>query len=302
MGTRTAGPAQEAARRVALVRDDPAGRLELMQQSYGADSVWARAEAAFMEWEVDRGVLNPLTGTQPGSAWWRSVNERLLRDAEEARLRWDTVATAGRVRPAVRHWMAFFGAPSSLLWYRAHNASVADGYLEATALAQPENDHEQTLMNLTLMRVLYVQALQENAVRHPGPLGRIERLLADPRSFGVDVVVKLPDFYPRHYPLDACEARRLDHRWRTPAEAFSALIDDDLVLPRLQWLYDFGANALGIPRLTTCAAQGFPCYPWSVVLSSSRLQGYCFDREHPWEVFGELRALFSAAEQIIDLR
>lgn len=37
-----------------------------------------------MRWQASRGVLNPLHAPQPGSAWWRAVNERLLRDGCES--------------------------------------------------------------------------------------------------------------------------------------------------------------------------------------------------------------------------
>ena len=95
--TRGPGPvpaAVLAAERVARVRDSPQGRLELLRSSYaplpGATPVhlrYRRAALAFMGWQVQRGLLDPLTGSSPGSSWWRAMNERLLRDTCEARLR-----------------------------------------------------------------------------------------------------------------------------------------------------------------------------------------------------------------------
>ena len=82
--------AEEALSLVAAVRDDPARRLGLASRFYndrpGRVSIRAyrRAELAFMRWQVGRGVLAPPDGEQPGSEWWRSVNEGLLRDAWEA--------------------------------------------------------------------------------------------------------------------------------------------------------------------------------------------------------------------------
>ena len=75
---------------VAAVRHDPAQRMGLAGRFYddraGRVSIRAyrRAELAFMRWQVSRGVLAPLDSGQPGSEWWRSVNEDLLRDAWEA--------------------------------------------------------------------------------------------------------------------------------------------------------------------------------------------------------------------------
>src|SRR4051794_37886519 len=76
---------------VAAVRDDPAGRLALIDRTYHGPTGHAsrqlpfrRAALSFMRWQEDRGVLNPLDASPPGSMWWREVNERLLRDGCEA--------------------------------------------------------------------------------------------------------------------------------------------------------------------------------------------------------------------------
>src|SRR5262245_53668256 len=76
---------------VAAVRDDPAARLALIERTYHGPTGRAprhlpfrRAAMSFMRWQADRGLLNPLAATPPGSVWWRSVNERLLRDGCES--------------------------------------------------------------------------------------------------------------------------------------------------------------------------------------------------------------------------
>lgn len=114
---------------VAAVRDDPGLRLGLASRFYddrpGHPSIRAyrRAELAFMRWQVSRGVLAPPESETPGSHWWRSVNESLLRDACEA----DRLA-AGRPgqasKPAVARWVDFLGAPSARTWYRAQDRSA----------------------------------------------------------------------------------------------------------------------------------------------------------------------------------
>jgi hypothetical protein len=102
--------AEEAFSMVAAVRDDPAQRLRLASRFYDdrPDRVsiraYRRAELAFIRWQVSRGVLAPPDSAQPGSEWWRSVNEGLLRDAWEA----DRVLAGqpGTVsRPAVSRWV-----------------------------------------------------------------------------------------------------------------------------------------------------------------------------------------------------
>ncbi len=79
---------------VALVRDDPDARLGLLRRLYepppdrsARHLPYRRAALAFMGWQLRRGLLNPLTSPAPGSPWWRAVNERLLLDTCEARVR-----------------------------------------------------------------------------------------------------------------------------------------------------------------------------------------------------------------------
>jgi hypothetical protein len=74
----------------AAARDDPSGRIRLITQTYRAPTGRAprhlpfrRAALSFMRWQTQRGVLNPLDGSPPGSPWWRQLNERLLQDGCE---------------------------------------------------------------------------------------------------------------------------------------------------------------------------------------------------------------------------
>src|SRR5436305_7815326 len=129
---------------VAAARDDPAERLALLARTYRAPTGRAsrhlpvrRAALSFMRWQRDRGVLDPLDGSPPGSGWWRAVNERLLRDGCES------VALSGGLggRPssqAVRLWLQFIARPTGRNWYRAHNASIARAYVEHRVLAEAE--------------------------------------------------------------------------------------------------------------------------------------------------------------------
>src|SRR5207342_1980754 len=101
-----------------------------------------RAALSFMRWQAQRGLLNPLEASRPGSVWWRAMNERLLRDGCEV------VALARNLEgepssEAVKVWLDFVAAPSPSCWYRAHNASVVTGHLEHERLAYAETALER---------------------------------------------------------------------------------------------------------------------------------------------------------------
>src|SRR3954469_24267985 len=86
-----AGALASAEAQVAAVRDDPAARLALMARLFHGPTGRAprhlpfrRAALSFMRWQAQRGVLNPVDSSPPGSMWWRAMNGRLLRDGCEA--------------------------------------------------------------------------------------------------------------------------------------------------------------------------------------------------------------------------
>jgi len=107
---------------VAGVRDDPAARLALMARLFRGPTGRAprhlpfrRAALSFMRWQAQRGVLNALETSPPGSVWWRAMNERLLRDGCEA------VALLGGLAGepsslAVRLWLEFSASPTGRNW------------------------------------------------------------------------------------------------------------------------------------------------------------------------------------------
>src|SRR6187401_2180433 len=171
---------------VAAVRDDPAGRLALMGQVFHGPTGSApqhlpfrRAALSFMRWQARRGVLNPLDASPPGSVWWRTVNERLLRDGCE------TVTLLGGLAGepsshAVRLWLQFGARPTGRNWYRAHNASIVAAYLEHRDLAEMEGPPERFFMNVALARVLYAHALAAAPELALGRLAPLGGLLGDP--------------------------------------------------------------------------------------------------------------------------
>ncbi|MBI1881394.1 MAG: hypothetical protein HYR94_24710, partial [Chloroflexi bacterium] len=157
---------QQARAGVDKVRDNPEGRYQLrldFYQKYGfaedGGPGYGQAELAFMRWAIARGVLNPLDDPgQSGSPWWRAVNEEYLYLSELAGLMYEAGLDETSFNGPLRFWLAYLQTPSSLTWYRAHNASIVHGYLNQVETAKQENRPEQIFVNIVLYRVLYAQA------------------------------------------------------------------------------------------------------------------------------------------------
>src|SRR5260370_871233 len=92
-------PAKQSFAPVSAGADDPEARYGLrvrFYEKYGEaiddGAGYGNSELAFMRWEIDRGVLEPLDAPRPGSRWWRNVNASLLFDAELAALIYESGA------------------------------------------------------------------------------------------------------------------------------------------------------------------------------------------------------------------
>jgi hypothetical protein len=258
---------------VIAVRDDPEGRLALVERTYHGPTGRAprhlpfrRAALSFMRWQARRGVLNPLDASPPGSVWWRAVNERLLRDGCES------VALVGGwagepSSRAVRLWLEFIARPTARNWYRAHNASIVEAYLEHRGLAEGESPPERFFMNVALGRVLYAHAL----VAVPGlALGRfapLGRLIGDPRLGMAGAFLSLGRVLPDRYPL----ARDVE-RYLADEHRLGRLLDYAVILPRIQRVYEWSAEELGEPCLRELARDGSPIYAWP------------FEERHVWRL------------------
>ena len=248
---------------VAAVRDDPALRLELAGRFYddrpGRASIRAyrRAEVAFMRWQLTRGVLAPPEGPLPGSRWWRSVNESMLRDACEA----DRLA-AGRPgqpsKPAVSRWVDFLSAPSARTWYRAHNASIVAAYLEHRHLCAAEAPVERFFMDVAIARLVCVHAMVIRPRLAVGRLALAGRLIGDPRWRGADMFLSLHNILPDRYPLTEFSIDQI-----LALENYAGrVIEYGVILPKMQELYEFAASDLDEPRLLDLVRDGFPVYAW----------------------------------------
>jgi hypothetical protein len=263
--------AAEAAEMVAAVRDDQDRRLGLAASFYddrpgqAPIRAYRRAEMAFMQWQVRRGLLAAPDAARPGSRWWRSVNEGLLRDACEADLLLaDRPGLASR--PSVSRWTGFLKQPGAVAWYRAHNASIVAGYLEHQDLCAAELPIERFFMNVALSRVLYAHALVARPKLALGRMRAASRPLGDPRWRGADLFLSLRNILPDRYPLDGITLTEI-----LVLENYAGrLIDYGVIVPRLQALYDWAAADLGEPRLLGLIRDGLPAYAWTN------------DERHPW--------------------
>src|SRR2546426_657549 len=226
--------------RVAAVRDDPGARFALMAQLFQGPTGQAprhvpfrRAALSFMRWQTQRGVLNPLDASPPGSVWWRAMNERLLRDGCEAVGLLGGRAGEPSSQP-VRLWLEFSTSPTGRNWYRAHNASIVGGYLEHRNLAEAESAPERFFMNVALGRVLYAHALVEAPRLALGPFAPLGRLLGDPRLGMAAAFLSLRRVRPNRYPL-AFDVER----YIADEQRLGRMLDYAVIVPRLQRLYEW---------------------------------------------------------------
>ena len=209
-----------------------------------------------MRWQARRGVLNPLDASPPGSVWWRTVNDQLLRDGCE------TVALLGGLggapsSQAVRLWLEFSARPTGRNWYRAHNTSVVSGYMEHRGLAEAESSPERFFMNVALVRVLYAHALNAAPRLALGRLAPVGRLVGDPRLGMAGVFLSLRRVLPDRYPLT------LDvESYIADEQRLGRMLDYAVIVPRLQLLYEWSADELADPRVLGLVRDGNPIYAW----------------------------------------
>jgi hypothetical protein len=248
---------------VAAARDDPALRFALVERTYRGPTGRAphhlpfrRAALSFMHWQARRGVLDALDAVPPGSSWWRTLNDRLLRDGCEA-----VALFGGRSgvpsSATVRRWLDFIDRPTAGNWYRAHNASIVGGYLENQALAERESAPERFFMNVALVRVLYAHTLVSSPRLALGRLAPLARWVGDPRLGMAGVFLSLRRVLPDHYPLEQDVESYIADEQR-----LGRMLDYAVIVPRLQRLYEWSAEELDEPRLLGLVRDGSPIYAW----------------------------------------
>jgi hypothetical protein len=250
---------------VSRVCNDPQARLALLCELYevppAADRGYLpfrRAAAAFMGWQLRRGLLNPESGPSPGSPWWRTLNASLLRDTCEARAL--AFGRPGDPRTAgVAATLDFIREPTARAWYRAHNTSIASAYLANEDLAREEGRVERFFLNLVLIRVLYTHALVAEPRLALGWLAPFGRLIGDPRLGMTGIFLSLSRVLPDRYPLGDDVETYVDAE-----HSFGHLLDVGVIVPRVGRLYDWSARELGLPGLKALLVNDgpTPAYAW----------------------------------------
>jgi hypothetical protein len=259
----TSTASEWAAERVAEVRDDPPGRLVLLERIYrhpAGDTrrhrPYQRAARSFIGWQLQRGVLAPDHAPHPGSPWWRAVNEALLRDGcETVALLRDHPGVPSS--PAVQFWLAFAAEPTAATWYRAHNASVLSAYLEHQHLAVQESRAERFFMNVVASRVMYAHALVAAPGLAVGWLRPFAGLAGDPRLGTIALFLALPRILPQRYPLDGDVGRYLRLE-----SGPGRMLDYGVIRPRLAALTAWSARELEMPAICELMAGESPAYAW----------------------------------------
>lgn len=248
---------------VEAVQDDPSARLAFLRSLYevprGVDRgylPYRRAASAFMEWQLQRGVLNSRNDTRPGSLWWRVLNAALLTDTAEARAL--AFGLPGEPsRPGVAAHLDFINAPTARNWYRAHNLSIVDAYLVNRELADGEDRVERFFINVVLIRVLFAHSLVSRPRLALGWLAPLGRLVGDPRVGMTGIFLSLSRVLPDRYPLgDKVE------NYIAMEHGFGHALDVGVIMPRLDGLYRWSAEELGLPALCDLLDDGVPTYAW----------------------------------------
>lgn len=222
------------------------------------------SELAFIQWEIKRGILNPITNTPAsGSAWWRSVNSYFLYAATLAQLIAESGQTFNSLPQPVRFWLDYINAANEKTWYRAHNSSIIAGYVKANSLAFGETIYEQYFMNIVLYRLLYAQSMVEGV-----SFGILGKLFANPRGKAVSIITDIEAFYPTHYPLSQKDISYVMHKAHNVSGIIERLFDHFLILPHLDTLYSEASKWNKAPVLLQFVSNNTPIYP----ITSSKQQ------------------------------
>ena len=242
------------------IKDSPKARYQSRQDfylKYGHGEVrkygYGSSELAFMRWE-ERGVMQE----SGGSAWWNAVNLRFIYLSELGAAAYEAGLPKKELPIASQKWIDFINKPSARSWYRAHNSSIIDGYLEFPYLAEQEKLPEQVFINMVLYRVLFAQAMVEGTF-FSFPL--IGKYLADPRGPAVGMMTHMDAFYPSHYPMTKEEVRDILGKARNFGEWAVQFMDYVMVLPELNLLYQMTASCNDQPDLMKWIKMNHPTYP-----------------------------------------
>lgn len=241
------------------IRNDPCKRRRVRESFYerfgdtDSDGLsYGDSELAFLDWEIRAGVLEPETG----SPWWRNVNLNFIYLSELAGCLAQHDIPGDQAPFPTRCWLDFIAKPTPSHWYRAHNSSILDGFHRYEDDARLENEVGQEFLNITLYRLMFAQALVEDATI----FGEIGAWLADPRGFSVTLLVHLADFYPPHYPLTETDRPIIEGKGKGLEETAVRLMDG-LIRHFLRKLYQAAADWNQAPELLNYLNGNQPAYP-----------------------------------------
>jgi hypothetical protein len=238
----------------------PEERLELRKSFYSRYGYaidqgfgYGNSELAFLSWEIERGALNDLEQVTKGSPWWRKVNSVFLIYSEWAGACYAEDPDYESHDHCVNMWLEYLRHPTDQTWYRAHNSSIITGYLDAVEEAWQEEKAERVFMNEVLYRLLFAQSMVESP-------DWMEELAADPRLPSVDLLVHMDHFYPDHYPLSKKDIEHVLHKGYCLQEDAVKVLDEVIILPHIDRMYEDAAKWTGIPELTSLARDGKAVY------------------------------------------
>ena len=184
------------------------------------------------------------------------MNERLLRDTHEARLR--VLGHPGPASsPSVESSVRFAVEPTPTGWYVAHNVTIVSAYLDHTGLAERENRVERFFVNLVLMRLLYAHALVAAPRLALSWLAPTARWLGDPRRAMTGIFLSVSRVLPDVYPLEGQLEEYIANE-----HTVGRLLDLGVIGPRIDELYRWSAVELQIPELADLVREGVPAYAW----------------------------------------
>ena len=246
------------------VSDDPQGRYNLRYQFYKKyghsfihhKSGLGNSELAFIQWEIRRGVLNPIHHTLPGSPWWREVNSHFIYLATLAQLIYESGEKFDDLPAPVNFWLDYIKKPNECSWYRAHNSSIIAGYEVADKLAFEEIIYEQYFVNIVLYRLLYAQAMVEGVT-----FGILGKIFGNPRGFAVSIITDIEAFYPSHYPLSKQDIIYITHKAHNFEGIIEDIFDELFILPHLDKLYKEASDWNNAPIVLKYIKDNHPCYP-----------------------------------------
>ncbi len=112
-------------------------------------------------------------------------------------------------------------------------------------------------MNVVLCRVLYAHALVASPALSLGWLRGLAPVLGDPRLGMTGIFLQLSRVLPDQYPLTDAVSSYLGDEL-----GIGRLLDFGIIAPRLQQLYEWSADELGLPGLLDCVRDGSLTYTW----------------------------------------